>query len=309
MQINNSKKLTEASILSCIGIIFALASTYIPFFSMFFMFNGIPYTIIAARCGIRYSIMSSFISLIILMMTTNPISALVFALVFIPSIVIGYNIYKNENSFQNIALGSLFFIFMMMLYIKVSIIMFNIDIVKDFNDILIKSMNVQKDMINTLGIKMDEKEVNNLLEYFSIYLPSMLVVIPSIVISFINYYVSICILRRIKKDEYLLPETKDFSLPGNIPLGIVFIYVATLLIKYIDGIYYESIVMNLEMVILTLFLIQGACVYSYFLDKINIKKGAKGFLLIISFIIRPIVFIITIIGMLDSVMNFRKIRR
>ncbi|CAH2215363.1 YybS family protein [Tepidibacter aestuarii] len=309
MQINNSKKLTETSILSCIGIIFALASTYIPFLSMFFMFNGIPYTIIAARCGLRYSIMSSFISLTILMMMMNPISALVFALVFIPSIFIGYNIYKNETPFENIALGSLFFILMMMLYIKLSVVIFNVDIVKEFNDIFIKAMNVQKDVINSLGIKIDEKELNNLLEYFSVYLPSTLVIIPSIVISFINYYVSVFILRRIKKDENILPEVKDFSLPGNIPVGIVLIYLSTLLIKYIDGVYYKSIVMNLEMVILTLFLIQGACVYSYFLDKINMKKGTKGFLLIISFIIRPIVFIITIIGMLDSAMNFRKIRR
>ncbi|WFD10264.1 DUF2232 domain-containing protein [Tepidibacter hydrothermalis] len=309
IQINDSKKLAEVSILSTIGIVFALASTYIPFLSMFFMFNGIPYTIISARCGIRYSIMSLFISLMILMLTTGPISALMFALVFVPSIFIGYNIYKNKNPFKNIGLGSLFFILLMMLYIKLSIIIFNVDIVKLFNDMLIKTINVEKDLINSLGIKVNEKELNNLIESFSIYLPSMLVVIPSIVISFMNYYISAFILKRIKKDENLLPEVKDFSLPGNIPVGIVFIYVATLIIKYIDGIYYESIVMNLEMVILTLFLIQGACVYSYFLDKINIRKGTKGFLIIISFIIKPIVLIITIIGMLDSAMNFRKIRR
>ncbi len=310
MQINNSKKLTEASILSCIGIIFALASTYIPFLSMFFMFNGIPYTIISARCGIRYSIMSSFISLIILMMTTNPISALMFALVFIPAIFIGHKIYENENPFKNIALGSLFFILMMMLYIKLSIIIFNVDIVKEFNDIFIKSMNLQKDFMSSLGINISERELNNLLEYISVYLPSTLVVIPSIAISFINYYVSVFILRKIKRDEnLLLPEIKNFSLPGNIPFGIVLIYIATLIMKYLDGNYYEAIVMNLEIVILTLFLIQGACVYSYFLDKIKIKKGVQGFLIIISFIIRPIVLIITIIGMLDSVMNFRKTRR
>lgn len=309
MQINNSKKLAEVSILSTIGIVFALASTYIPFFSMFFMFNGIPYTIIAARCGIRYSVMSLFISLVILMLTTGPISALMFALVFVPSIFIGYNIYKNENPFENIALGSLLFIVLMMLYIKLSIIIFNVDIVKMCNDILIKSMDIQKDLMNSLGVKGYEKELNNLLEYFSIYLPSMLVVIPAIVISFVNYYISAFILTRIGKDEKVLPKIKDFSLPGNIPLGIVFIYVATLLLKYVDGINYKSIVMNLEMVILTLFFIQGACVYSYFLDKMKIKKGTKGFLIVILFIIKPIAFVITIVGMLDSAMNFRKIRR
>jgi len=309
MQINNSKKLMEVSILTTIGIVFALVSTYIPLLSVFFMFNGIPYTIITARCGIRYSIMSLFISLLILMLTTGPISALMFALVFVPSIFIGYNIYKNENPFENIALGSLIFILLMMLYVKLSIIIFNVDIVKMSNDILIKSMEVQKDLMNSLGAKGYEKELNDLLEYFSIYLPSMLVVIPAIVISFINYYISTFILKRIKKDENLLPKIESFSLPGNIPLGIVFIYVATWLLKYIDGIYYKSIVMNLEMVILTLFLIQGACVYSYFLDKMKIRKGTKSFLIVISLIIKPIVLIITIIGMLDSAMNFRKIRR
>lgn len=309
MQINNSKKLMEVSILTTIGIVFALVSTYIPLLSVFFMLNGIPYTIITARCGIRYSIMSLFISLLILMLTTGPISALMFALVFVPSIFIGYNIYKNENPFENIALGSLIFILLMMLYVKLSIIIFNVDIVKMSNDILIKSMEVQKDLMNSLGAKGYEKELNDLLEYFSIYLPSMLVVIPAIVISFINYYISTFILKRIKKDENLLPKIESFSLPGNIPLGIVFIYVATWLLKYIDGIYYKSIVMNLEMVILTLFLIQGACVYSYFLDKMKIRKGTKSFLIVISLIIKPIVLIITIIGMLDSAMNFRKIRR
>ncbi|WP_099189700.1 DUF2232 domain-containing protein [Tepidibacter mesophilus] len=309
MQINNSKKLMEASILSCIGIVFALASTYIPVLGMFFIFNGIPYTIITARCGIRYSIMGSFISLIILIMTTNPISAFISALVIIPSIFIGHNIYKNENPFKNIALGSLIFIVMMMLYIKISIIIFNVDIVKGFNDILIESIEIQKDVLNGLGVKIDEKGLSSILEYFSVYLPSTLVIMPSIVISFINYCASVFILRKTKKDESLLPEIKEFSLPGNIPFGIVLIYLSTLVIKYVDGIYYESIVMNLEMIILTLFLIQGACVYSYFLDKINIKRGVKGFLLITSFIIKPIVFIITIIGMLDSAMNFRKIRR
>jgi uncharacterized protein YybS (DUF2232 family) len=273
------------------------------------MFNGIPYTIIAARCGMRYSIMSLSISLIILMMATSPISALIFALLFIPSMIIGYNIYKNDNPFDNIALGSLCYILMMMLYIKLSIILFNIDIINLFDDMLIKSIHVQKDLMNTLGIKMNETELSNLVETASVYIPSTLVVIPSIVISFINYYVSVFILRRIEKDDNKLPKIKDFSLPGNIPFGIVLICLATLLIKHIDGIYYRAIVLNLEMVILTLFLIQGACVYSYFLDTINIKKGVKGFLLTISFVIKPIALIVTIIGMLDSAMNFRKIRR
>ncbi|WP_242939122.1 YybS family protein [Tepidibacter formicigenes] len=307
---SNRQRLTEAAILSSVGVIISILVMYVPFLSLFALFTSIPYIIISARCGIKNSIMSIVISSLILLFTTNPVYALTsFLLFFIPAVFIGYNIYKNKSPIEAVSWGTFAFIITTMIYIKLSKGFFNIDIIEQTINMLNKTLNMQKEVISHFNsLEKNSIEIETIIEYVSTMIPSMLIVIPSIITSFINYFMSLFILKRIKGYKEDLPKFKDFALPGNIILGVILIYLLSMVLKNISWIYYNTIIINTEIVFSIIFLIQGICVYSYFLDKIKIRQGIKNIILVVSILTGPLLFMMSIIGVVDSIVDFRRIR-
>ncbi|SHK52087.1 Uncharacterized conserved protein YybS, DUF2232 family [Tepidibacter formicigenes DSM 15518] len=310
INMSNRQRLTEAAILSSVGVIISILVMYVPFLSLFALFTSIPYIIISARCGIKNSIMSIVISSLILLFTTNPVYALTsFLLFFIPAVFIGYNIYKNKSPIEAVSWGTFAFIITTMIYIKLSKGFFNIDIIEQTINMLNKTLNMQKEVISHFNsLEKNSIEIETIIEYVSTMIPSMLIVIPSIITSFINYFMSLFILKRIKGYKEDLPKFKDFALPGNIILGVILIYLLSMVLKNISWIYYNTIIINTEIVFSIIFLIQGICVYSYFLDKIKIRQGIKNIILVVSILTGPLLFMMSIIGVVDSIVDFRRIR-
>ncbi|WP_242939263.1 DUF2232 domain-containing protein [Tepidibacter thalassicus] len=307
---SNRQRLTEAGIVSVIGVIFSILVNNIPFLSLFALFISIPYIIITARCGIKHSIISIVVSSVILLFVTNPIYALtVFLLFFVPAVFIGYNIYKNKSPVNAVSWGAFASIITIVIYIKLVVVFFNFDIIEQTIKMFEQALNMQQEFLTQLNSMEKNSKIAFIMEYILTIIPSIVIIIPSIIISFTNYFVSLFILRRTKGYNEKLPSIKDFALPGNIFIGVILIYLLSMILKDINGIYYNTIIINTEIVFLIIFLIQGICVYSYFLDKIKVRQGIKNILLVVSILIGPLLFMMSIIGMIDSVVDFRRIRR
>ena len=83
MNLSNRQKLVESAIVSAIGIIFGVSTTYIPMLGLVVLLMPTPYIIITARCGIRYGFMSIFISSIIMFLLIDPLTAITLSVLFL----------------------------------------------------------------------------------------------------------------------------------------------------------------------------------------------------------------------------------
>ncbi len=305
---SDRQRLTESGIISAIGILLSLGVAYIPFLSLLFFFVSTPYIIITARNGIKYGVLSICASSFIIFITTNLIYVLtVLLLFFIPAIFIGARIYKSKNPFDAIAGGFLVSIITITIYIELSSAFLGMNIIQQGINIIKESIEMQKNMVTQYGLS-SSLDIKKMVDHIYMIVPGV-ISIESILMSFFNYYIAVYILRRIKNDAPDLPKLKDFTLPGNIILGIVMIYLLALLVKNIPGIYYDTLTMNIEVVFMFIFFLQGLAVYSHFLEKIKLRQGIKNLFLILSIFIGPISVMVSLIGISDSVLDFRKIRR
>ncbi|KXZ40738.1 Uncharacterized conserved protein YybS, DUF2232 family [Alkalithermobacter thermoalcaliphilus JW-YL-7 = DSM 7308] len=303
----NRQRLVESAIISVLGVIISLICTYVPFFNLFISFVGIVYIIITFRNGIKYGILSAFVSSFLLSLITDPMYAITLGLVFfLPGISIGYGLNKNKNPFYSISLGFITSILVIILYTKLASLIFGIDIVQTLIQTFKEAVEIQEKMMKDLNVD-NTLDSLNIVDMISTVIPSM-IVISSIAISFINYYVSIYFLKRIKGISKDFPTLKEFTLPGNISFGISIILLLTLISSTLEWIYYQTLVTNVTLIFFFMFLLQGIAVFSYIIDKK--PKIFKSTIIVLSIFIAPVMLnAISLIGLADSVFNFRKIRR
>lgn len=150
-----------------------------------------------------------------------------------------------------------------------------------------------------------ERALDNMKEMTKLAVPGTLIIF-CLVITYINYAVISWFIRKTGKKVSVLPPLRAFSLPKNIVIGSLLIY----LLSYITvnmGIIDKSLMMfNLELLFTFVFSIQGLAVIFYFG---YIKKIPKFVLILISAI-----FVFTwlgqtflfLLGLSEIVLNIRK---
>lgn len=309
MNISNRQRLTESAIISAIGVIFAIGAMYIPFLSLLGIFVAVPYIIITTRNGIKYGFLSIFASFFMILISTEPIYSLtMLLLLFIPGVFIGYRISKSDNPFDPISWGFISSIISTMIFIKIAQILIGINVIDQLLGIIKQSLDVQNSLIQQFKLPSEKLDVKSIIEAMSIVLPG-LIIAQSIISSFLSYYIAVAMLRRIKGYNKELPKFMEFSLPGNIILGIGIIYLLAFVLRYIPGIYHETLMINIEIVFMFIFFLQGLAVYSYFLEKVKMGSRAKKTFIIFAILIGPISMMISLLGIVDAIIDFRKIRR
>ena len=190
----------------------------------------------------------------------------------------------------------------------ISNIVFKTNILNDFMNTLKETMNLQISMMQKSGISLGKGfNVSDILNYINNILPTILV-IQSMLVTFIVYGVEVFILRRIKIVN--LPKFTDFNLPGK-PVGVFFVlYLLILVIDLIkvDYLHTDLILLNLQLVFNFMFMIQGISVSIYYLKKWIRSSSLKMVFISVLFLSIFGFTIVCFVGMLDSIIDFRRIR-
>lgn len=136
--------------------------------------------------------------------------------------------------------------------------------------------------------------------------PSFLVIM-GIICGFINYFFAGNMLMKMYLKRQV-PMIAEFTLPGNIYIGIIIIMALTLMINASGFIYGESLFLNLSVVFSLLFYLQGfACVYHFSMTRM--KPGLRNVLMVAIVIFIPFYSIVEIIGFIDAGFNIRRLNR
>ncbi|AHM57489.1 hypothetical protein EAL2_c22090 [Peptoclostridium acidaminophilum DSM 3953] len=306
---NSRQRLSESALIAAIGVIFILAGTYIPLLGLLTFFTAVPYILITMRNGLRYGVMASVISAAGVSMFTDPIYGITLALLFfIPGVAIGYKGISSKEPFGPVAWGFITSIVLVMVYVKLMSILLGVDIIQRAIEMFEQAVKLQGDMIESFGKKQAAADVGELVEYMKLIIPGAIVV-QAMLMSFFNYYLALSILKRTRGYSGSIPKLSEFTLPGNIALGMLIIYFLTMSAKGMAWINYENLMANITFIIIFMFFLQGFAVMGYFLNKSKINKFFRNTLLFTVIFLGPLSSIVSIVGFLDSIIDFRRIRK
>lgn len=295
-----------------VSTIFMLIGVY--YISWFMFLYPVAFVILGVRHGINYNILSLLISTLILGMITGMVSAISIFVAFAPlSVVLSYTIKNRKKSFDIILTSTLFLFISLLSIIIIMKGMTGVSVINQLEDFFAQTLDIQMGALKNMNLSSYEISkvvdvLENFMKYTILILPSI-IMISSLVIAYINYLVSALILRRLGYGIVSIPKFSRFQLPNNILLGTGIMFLGAFILKVLKLFYYETILLNITVIVSFMFFAQGLSVIDYKLIQRKTPMLLRVFIIIVFAMLLPFGWMISILGVLDVIIDFRKLRR
>ncbi len=296
--------LVEGSLITAINIVLAWLSYW--FFPVIY-FIPLPFLILTYRNGLRISILSLIISIILLSLMLTPFRAIFLTLPSgILGLYLGYGLQKKFNLKLLIAGSFILLLFFEILSIYLSMILFKIPFEKVIGIDAMKegwrkSLEIFKNYLgesNNEYIDMQNKFMENL----HVFVPYFLI-ISTLFQVFLNYIIVEKVLKRFKIEAPPLPNLESFKIPKRLLFSIFIFYVFSV---FVNIPFRNLILSNLYLFLQTLILFNGY-IFVWILLKHYISLRSLRILLFILFILNPVFgSIIFIVGFVDIFFPLRE---
>lgn len=314
MNIKNkkTKAFLESLLIVVLGTLYILLGIrYIPLINILY---PAFFVILGVRNGIEYNIVSILISALLVGVFVEKYTCLFILIAFVPfSILLNYLIKKRKKSSETIIISTITLLISYVLALTLLSKMAGVTFINELEESLQLILKGQLDLLKDMGLSSYEMyETKGFLESFYEY---MVLIVPSIIIIFstitayLNSLISVLILRKLGYGISQVPKLSNFKLPNNIILGIVIIYGGVFLLKLLKLFYYETILMNVSVLVSFVLFLQGISVIIYFLNRSRLHPIIRGIFIILLVISIPLSAIISIVGFLDIIFNFRRIEK
>lgn len=311
---NNSSmsSFTETILVTVVMVICALLGIY--FTPCIFILYPIPFIILGIRRGIKYNVASIMISSLAIALFVDKLSGLFVFIAFGPlAICINYMMEKRKKSDEILLWSSIINLISYLIVIgfigKVSGVSFINQIDNAFTEAFKTQVTKLKDMgLTPTEMHKAENFIENAIDYMVLIVPSM-VIIFSAFSSYVDYWLSTVILRKMGYGIHSVPKFSYFILPNNIILGIIIIFLGALLLKVLKLFYYETIFINISLLSSFIFFLEGLAVIVFFMNKAKINIIFRIIIVVFFIVSIPLSAIISIVGILDVIFDFRKMRK
>jgi len=296
----------EAALISAITSIFAISTIHLPILSILIILIPVPFMVLAYRHGSRYSTLS-FITFSLLTGSFTGIMYTIFLIsIFGPmTIIMGYYIKRQRASYRVIGAGTIASILSILIIFQLTSYIGGFNIVDEIAFVAENIVSTQVEMLKTMDVGV--LSADEILNYLLMIVPGILI-IQSMFIAIGNYYLTASILKRFSSKDVELPQFSTFILPTNIVLGSLIIFTLSYLTRYIEGIYHASLITNVTLLFIFLFFIQGISVISFLIKRTRTPKAIRILLIGMIFLISPLLTAVSFIGLVDSIVDVRKLR-
>ncbi|MCU4992550.1 YybS family protein [Bacillus cereus] len=304
----NTKFITEGAALLAIYAILLLISMYVPILGTVVTFVlPLPFILLT----IRYKLSNAFViftaALFITVIVSQPMNLVKTTMFGLIGIVLGYMYKKRKKPAEILMAGTVAYLIGIMLIYVVSIKFFNIDLMKQMQNMFNESMAQSEKIVSAAGmpISKEQKELfaqmNDILQTL---FPSILVLV-SACCSWITVILSGSVLRKLKHDVIAWPKFKDIQLPKSIVWYYVIFILLSTFIKVEPTSYLHMVFSNLYVIFALLLVLQGLTFIAFLAHSKGFTKGVP----IISFIVCmfiPMLFpLVTILGIIDLGISLR----
>ncbi|MEO4022284.1 YybS family protein [Bacillus paranthracis] len=304
----NTKFITEGAALLAIYAMLLLISMYVPILGAVVTFAlPLPFILLT----IRYKLSSAFViftaALFITVIVSQPMNLVKTTMFGLIGIVLGYMYKKQKKPVEILMAGTLAYLIGIMLIYVASIKFFNIDLMKQMQNMFNESMTQSEKIVTAAGMPIS-KEQKELFAQFNDVLqtlfPSLLVMV-SVCFSWITVMISSSVLRKLKHGVIPWPKFKDIQLPKSIVWYYVIFILLSTFIKVEPTSYLHMVFSNLYVIFALLLVLQGLAFIAFLAHSKGFTKGVP----IISFIacmFIPMLFpLVTILGIIDLGISLR----
>ncbi|MFJ8528923.1 YybS family protein [Bacillus sp. NPDC094106] len=303
-----TRLITEGAVLLAVYAVLLLVSLYIPILSMVVTFAlPLPFLLFMVRHPFSSACMFFVSALFVTIIVSSPLSLVKTFMCGIIGIALGYMYKKQKRPVEILLVGTLAYLISFLLIYIGSVKFFNIDLMKQMQDMFKEGIEQSEKIMTAAGASITEEQkdlLGQISDLLRILLPSLLVIV-SVMYSWITVLMAGNVLRRLKHSVVPWPKFRDMQLPKNIVWYYVIFIVLSTFMKVESDSYLHIVFSNLYFIFSMLLVFQGF-VFIAFLAH---AKGYTKALPIISFIVCmfiPMLFpLVTILGIIDLGFSLR----
>lgn len=285
--------------------------SYLPFLLILYPLGFIIYGV---KYGLNHGIVVSLLGSLVLGILEDITNTYVLIILFTPLVAtMVYSMKKRRRPIETLLTGALTFFASSLILFFLADSLRGLSIVNELEESFKETLFLQVDMLKQMGFSNLEVDRTRLLlqdayKYIILILPSILMIL-ALGVSYLNYIISVYLLRIFGIGVISMPWLHKFAAPNNFALGALVMFLGAFLMRGFDPKYYETISINLIVLIGLVFILQGLAVLDFFLIKWRQNKFIRFFIIGLSIFISPILTFISLVGGIDLVFDFRKIKR
>lgn len=263
------------------------------------------------KYGLKYNLTNMILAVAVLSIIGGAGYILPLSIYIGLATILDLAIKRKERVSRTILAGGTYMLLILSTIFVVLKLFFEVDIVDALEISLRTGLNETIDQLSKAETSYDLASIKIAMEQsinFVISVFPVIMLIGSFIVSIASYGTSSYILNRkgIAKVDNL--KLMDFRLSSKFSFSAVLIVIAVIAIRLMGLSIYESLALNLTTILYLLVFIQGLGVASYFLGKTKLNKFLKTIIIIFLAFNVALSMVVSFVGVLDIVLNFRKIR-
>ena len=307
------KPLTEGGILAAISVVMALTSIYVPLLGTIVAFIWpLPIIILVVRHGLRWGILASVVSGILIALLIHPMQAISMTVAFgLVGLVIGYNYRQGYGAFKSLLMAMAASIISKIAVLALGALLLNINPMSMQIDIMKEAFSTSIDIYRSSG--MSENEIAQLETNFKTGLDTISLLFPIIIVmagmldAYINFIVSGRVLRRLGTLD--LVTLKPFT-QWRFSLWVVYLYAFSLIGMYwgpqLKSDLLFQVSLNANIFANLLGFVQGLTLLGYAADHYKLGKFIRVFGVIVLATNGFFLQVISLTGLFDIIFDIRR---
>lgn len=295
--------------LAAITVLLSLLGAY--FLPYLFFITPVPLIILVYRHGMRPGILVAVTSALLGGIVLSALPTMVFLLILgLVGLAMGGALREGFSPGKIMFIGSATSIAALVLMIIVTSFLLDYNVLESTMELMERSFKQSMNIYDRLGVEnnplLNEDVLGELIRMLRLAFPAAILT-TAVIMTFVNYWLAHLILRRL---GVKLPWLRPFRLwrfPWYLAWGYILGQGLPLLTRgAADGNIWFTVGLNLQIIFNYVFLLQGLSILWYFLDKANVAKVLRWF--IIFFMFNPLFMTLIVwAGVLDTWFDFRKI--
>jgi len=308
-----TKSIVEGAFLAAITAVLFIISIYIPLLGTLVSFLcPLPIIILCLRHSVKFAIISTFISGILVTILAGPLQGLMVLLGFgILGLTLGFSIKKELSLTDIVIIGSIASLVSKGLILLIGFWILDLNTVlfdiEELDKIITQSLNFYSNMgLSPEQLVLMKESLTQTINIVRIVFPGM-IILASIFDTILNYWVARIILRRF---GYKLANFTSFS-NWRAPKSFFWSYLLGMVLIILGTTYklplLNKIGINVQVFFAVVFLIYGLSLTGFILERFKIKNFLKWVIYILVCFQPFLSQIVTWAAMLDIWIDFRRL--
>lgn len=306
--------MVETALMAAIAvvIIFAAANPLLTFLAFF---GAVPIMVLTARQGISAGLSGAVVMGLILGILLDPISAVSnFVMFGLSAVAAGYMLKSKLSGTQTILVSALFFAIGFGALIVGSIQLAGVDPFASVDTAFEEMDTMATEQAKIFKLSQDDLDTQlKLYDQLQVVVhqtkPSMIILVGGF-LAMTNYFMARTIAKRSGVDIKDMTKFRDHRLPSSLVPGLLLIIVMTFFADQLGYVDQGIIYLNLQMIFVWIFLIQGVSLLTYMVHNSGGNKARRAvFYIVGGIVLLPFggMNLIAGLGLMDTVIDIRRL--